>query len=101
MKIILEGTEAEFINALNSFSIPNKVVFDNGSQFFCGNMCGRRCRNKKADQCISGMELSDRFSEYLTSSDNHKKSEEKKAEIIRQFRNLLDIALSTQHDVSR
>ena len=33
MKIILEGTEAELINALHSFGIPNEVVFDDGEQF--------------------------------------------------------------------
>ena len=33
MKIILEGTEAELINALHSFGIPNEVVCDDGEQF--------------------------------------------------------------------
>ncbi len=33
MKIILEGTEAEFRSALHSFGIPDKIVFDDGEKF--------------------------------------------------------------------
>lgn len=46
MKIILEGTEAEFINVLHSFGIPNEVVFDDGNQFLCGDIAGRGHRKK-------------------------------------------------------
>lgn len=48
MKIILEGTKTEIINALHSFCIPNKVVFDNGNQFICGDIAGRGHRKKSA-----------------------------------------------------
>lgn len=46
MKIILEGTETEIINALHSFCIPNEVIFDNGNQFICGDIAGRGHRPK-------------------------------------------------------
>lgn len=48
MKIILEGTETEIINTFRSFGIPNEVVFDNGSQFICGDIAGRGHRKKSA-----------------------------------------------------
>lgn len=48
MKIILEGTEAEFRSMLHSFGIPNEVVFDDGSQFICGDIAGRGHRRKKS-----------------------------------------------------
>lgn len=48
MKIILKGTETELINTLRSFGIPNEVVFDNGSQFICGDIAGRGHRKKSA-----------------------------------------------------
>lgn len=47
MKIILEGTEAEFRYLLHSFGIPKEVVFDDGSQFICGDVAGRGHRRKK------------------------------------------------------
>lgn len=53
MKITLEGTEAELINVLHSFGIPNEVVFDDGKQFLCGDMCGRGHRRKKAETDLS------------------------------------------------
>lgn len=49
MKIILKGTETELINMLGSFGIPNEVVFDNGSQFLCGDIAGRGHGFKKAE----------------------------------------------------
>lgn len=48
MKIILEGTEAEFRSLLHSFGIPKEVVFDDGSQFICGDLAGRGHRRKKS-----------------------------------------------------
>lgn len=48
MKIILEGTEAELRSALHSFGIPKEVVFDNGSQFLCGDITERGHRCKKS-----------------------------------------------------
>ena len=48
MRIILEGTEAEFRSLLHSFGIPKEVVFDDGSQFICGDLAGRGHRRKKS-----------------------------------------------------
>lgn len=41
MRIILEGTEAEFRSMLHSFGIPNEVVCDDGSEFVYGDVDGR------------------------------------------------------------
>ena len=47
MKIILEGTEAEFRSMLHSFGVPDKTVSDNSSQFLCGDIAGRGHRRKR------------------------------------------------------
>lgn len=50
MKIILEGTETEFRTMLHFFGIPKEIVFDDGSQFICGDIAGRGHRQKQAER---------------------------------------------------
>lgn len=57
MKIILEGTEAELRSTLHSFGVPDKVVFDNGSQFLCGDIVGRGHRRKKAERTFAELKV--------------------------------------------
>ena len=74
MKIILKGMETELINTLRSFGIPNEVVFDNGSQFICGDIAGRGHRKKSARTLkVIKEQIGDFMKDYLPSKEGPNK----------------------------
>lgn len=81
MKIILKGTETELINTLRSFGIPNKVIFDDGSQFLCGDIAGRGHRKKSARTFkVNKEQIGDIMKKYLPSKEVPNKPEPLKME---------------------
>ena len=88
MRIILEGTEAELKNALHAFGVPTKLVYDDGSQFLCGDMCGRGHRQKKADRTFGELRknLKDIVNEFSAES-----TAPNKPEALRDFVNRSEI----------
>lgn len=77
MKIILEGTKAEFRNLLHSFGIPKESVFDDGSQFICGDVAGRGHRRKKSVRTFKVIkeQFGDVIKDYLPSEEVPNKPE--------------------------
>ena len=91
MKIILKGTETELINMLRSFGIPNEVVFDNGSQFICGDIAGRGHRKKSARTFkVIKEQIVDFMKDYLPSKEGPNKPAPLKMEESRELTEALE-----------